>query len=84
MGDGDGANIIKNNRRAKKDALGRKVKTHVAQIIKMHKVSPRSIAYVACQVSGHFSVSLLNTNNSDKYVVAFRPFICDVMAVSRW
>ncbi|KAG1794642.1 uncharacterized protein HD556DRAFT_1308000 [Suillus plorans] len=50
-GDGDGANIIENNRRAKKDVLGKKVKTHVAQIIKMHKVSPRSIAYVSCQVS---------------------------------
>ncbi|KAG1806956.1 hypothetical protein EV424DRAFT_1544050 [Suillus variegatus] len=48
-GDGDGANIIENNRRAKKDPLGKKVKTHVAQIIKMNKVSARSIAYVSCQ-----------------------------------
>jgi hypothetical protein len=28
-----------------------KVKKHVAQIIHMDKVTPRSIAYVACQVS---------------------------------
>ncbi|KAG1862954.1 hypothetical protein C8R48DRAFT_603274, partial [Suillus tomentosus] len=49
-GDGDGANIIENNRRTKKDFSGRKVKTHVAQIIKMQKVSARSIAYVSCQL----------------------------------
>ncbi|KAG1876098.1 hypothetical protein C8R48DRAFT_669300 [Suillus tomentosus] len=49
-GDGDGANIIENNRRAKRDISGKRVKTHVAQIIKMHKVSPWSIAYVACQL----------------------------------
>ncbi|KIK34663.1 hypothetical protein CY34DRAFT_17566, partial [Suillus luteus UH-Slu-Lm8-n1] len=49
-GDGDGANIIENNRRAKKDFSGKKVKTHVAQIIKMQKVSARSIAYVSCQL----------------------------------
>ncbi|KAG1717802.1 hypothetical protein EDD22DRAFT_964401 [Suillus occidentalis] len=49
-GDGEGANIIENNRRARRDISGRKVKTHVAQIIKMHKVTPRSIAYAACQL----------------------------------
>ncbi|KAG1776443.1 hypothetical protein EV702DRAFT_1046059 [Suillus placidus] len=48
-GKGDGANIIENNRCARRDTSGRKVKTHVAQIIKMHKVLPRSITYVACQ-----------------------------------
>ncbi|KAG1853881.1 hypothetical protein DFJ58DRAFT_728007 [Suillus subalutaceus] len=36
-GDGDGADVIKNNRRAKKAAWGIKVKKHVAQIIKMEK-----------------------------------------------
>ncbi|KAG2090597.1 uncharacterized protein F5147DRAFT_780249 [Suillus discolor] len=49
-GDGDGADVIANNRRAKKSSCGIKVKKHVAQIIKMNKVTPRSIAYVACQV----------------------------------
>lgn len=49
--EGDGADIIANNRRASKDFhSGKKVKTHVAQIIKMHKVTPRSIAYVSCQL----------------------------------
>ncbi|KAG1823246.1 hypothetical protein EV424DRAFT_1538574 [Suillus variegatus] len=48
-GDGNGADVIENNRRTK-TALGIKVKKHVAQIIKMEKVTPRSIAYIACQV----------------------------------
>lgn len=51
-GDGDGADIIENNRRARKACFGAgKVKKHVAQIIKMEKVTPRSIAYIVCQVS---------------------------------
>ncbi|KAG2149441.1 hypothetical protein BD769DRAFT_1659001 [Suillus cothurnatus] len=49
-GDGDGADVIENNRRARKSVWGLKVKKHVAQIIKMEKVTPRSIAYIACQV----------------------------------
>ncbi|KAG1780946.1 hypothetical protein EV702DRAFT_1193774 [Suillus placidus] len=48
--DGDGADVISNNRRAKKSLSGIKVKKHVAQIIQMEKVTPRSIAYIACQV----------------------------------
>jgi hypothetical protein len=58
-GDGDAANIIEANRRAKKDVYSsKKVKTHVAQIIKMHTVTPHSIAYVSCQVSSYsFSFS---------------------------
>jgi hypothetical protein len=52
--EGNGADIIANNQRARKDFSSvKKVKTHVAQIIKMHQVTPRSIAYVSCQVSGH-------------------------------
>ncbi|KAG2139419.1 hypothetical protein BD769DRAFT_1384385 [Suillus cothurnatus] len=49
-GDGDGGDIIENNRCTKKAFSGVKVKKHVAQIIKMEKVTPRSIAYIACQV----------------------------------
>ncbi|KAG0701662.1 hypothetical protein DFH29DRAFT_777064, partial [Suillus ampliporus] len=49
-GDGDGADVIRNNRLAKKSTTDVKVKKHVAQIIKMRKVTPRSIAYIACQV----------------------------------
>ncbi|KAG1728863.1 uncharacterized protein EDB91DRAFT_1085945 [Suillus paluster] len=51
-GDGDGADIIQNNRRARKSFNGAKVKKHVAQIINMKKVTPHSIAYIACLV-GH-------------------------------
>ncbi|KAG1730221.1 hypothetical protein EDD22DRAFT_853026 [Suillus occidentalis] len=49
-GDGDGADVIQNNRRARRTFAGIKVKKHVAQIIRMRKVTPRSIAYIACQV----------------------------------
>ncbi|KAG1893426.1 uncharacterized protein F5891DRAFT_963037, partial [Suillus fuscotomentosus] len=49
-GNGDGSDIIRNNRLTKKSAAGVKVKKHVAETIKMRKVSPRSIAYIACQV----------------------------------
>ncbi|KAG2157988.1 uncharacterized protein EDB93DRAFT_1100788 [Suillus bovinus] len=48
-GDGDGADVIENNRHASKAHSGVKVKKHVAQIIQMKKVTPRSIAYIACQ-----------------------------------
>jgi hypothetical protein len=50
-GDGDGADVIENNRHAKKVSSGIKVKRHVAQIIQMDKVTSRSIAYITCQVS---------------------------------
>lgn len=49
--DGDGIDVILNNKRTKKSAFDIRVKKHVAQIIKMKKVTPRSIAYIACQVS---------------------------------
>ncbi|KAG2744780.1 hypothetical protein P692DRAFT_201679518, partial [Suillus brevipes Sb2] len=49
-GDGDGADILENNRRARRALSQVKVKTCVASIINMRKVTPRSIAYVACQV----------------------------------
>ncbi|KAG0693933.1 hypothetical protein DFH29DRAFT_1006793 [Suillus ampliporus] len=50
-GEGDGANVIENNRHARRDVhSNKKVKTHVAQIIKMHKVTPRSITYISCQL----------------------------------
>ncbi|KAG1774371.1 hypothetical protein EV702DRAFT_928289, partial [Suillus placidus] len=58
-GEGDGADIIENNRRAKKAYSGIKVKKHVAQIIKIEKVTPRSIAYIACQV--RFALSSISS-----------------------
>ncbi|KAG1877277.1 hypothetical protein F4604DRAFT_2005326 [Suillus subluteus] len=48
--DGDGIDVIQNNKRAKKSAFEIRVKKHVAQIIKMRKVTPCSIAYITCQV----------------------------------
>jgi hypothetical protein len=59
-GDGDGTDIVENNRRAKKALTGVKVKKHVAQIIKMDRVTPRSIAYIACQVSNDNGFILIN------------------------
>lgn len=50
-GDGDGADVIENNRRTKRAFSAIKVEKHVGQIIQMDKVTPRSIAYIACQVS---------------------------------
>lgn len=50
-GDGDGADILENNRRARQKSDQPKVKTCVASIINMKKVTPRAIAYIVCQVS---------------------------------
>ncbi|KAG1811124.1 uncharacterized protein BJ212DRAFT_1483796 [Suillus subaureus] len=49
-GDGDRANILENNRRARRALNQAKVKTCMASIINMRKVTARSIAYVVCQV----------------------------------
>lgn len=49
-GDGEGADIIENNRRARRQSDQSKVKTCVASIIGMRKVTPRAIAYAACQI----------------------------------
>ncbi|KAG1848798.1 hypothetical protein C8R48DRAFT_778736 [Suillus tomentosus] len=49
-GDGDGADIIENCRRARRRSDQAKVKTCVASIIGMRKVTPRAIAYTACQI----------------------------------
>jgi hypothetical protein len=49
-GDGDGADILENNRRARRRLDQTKVKTCVASIINMRKVTPRAIAYIVCQV----------------------------------
>ncbi|KAG1904473.1 uncharacterized protein F5891DRAFT_1183889 [Suillus fuscotomentosus] len=49
-GNGDGADILENNRHTRRALNQVKVKMCVASIINMRKVTPRSIAYVACQV----------------------------------
>ncbi|KAG2107802.1 hypothetical protein BD769DRAFT_1366134 [Suillus cothurnatus] len=48
-GEGQGTDIIENNRRARRQDQA-KVKTCVASIIGMRKVTPRAIAYTACQM----------------------------------
>lgn len=50
-GDGDGADILESHRRAGRKSDQTKVKSCVASIIGMSKVTPRSIAYIVCQVS---------------------------------
>ncbi|KAG2052897.1 hypothetical protein BDR06DRAFT_1055268, partial [Suillus hirtellus] len=50
-GDSEGADIIENNRRAQRQSDQTKVKTCIASIIGMRKVTPCAIAYTACQVS---------------------------------
>ncbi|KAG2136926.1 uncharacterized protein EDB93DRAFT_1253787 [Suillus bovinus] len=59
-GDNDGIDVIRNNRHASKSAFGIKVKKHVAQIIKMKKVTPRSITYIACQVRFALSSTIVD------------------------
>ncbi|KAG2740047.1 hypothetical protein P692DRAFT_20881304 [Suillus brevipes Sb2] len=49
-GDGNGADVIENNRRARTRSDQARVKTCVASIIGMRKVTPRAIAYAACQI----------------------------------
>lgn len=58
-GEGDGADIIENNRRARRRTDQAKVKTCVASIIGMRKVTPRAIAYAACQI--RFALSNLTS-----------------------
>lgn len=62
-GDGDGADIIENNRRARRKSDQAKVKTCVASIINMRKVTPRAIAYIACQVSKFKCLMCLISNS---------------------
>ncbi|KIK31509.1 hypothetical protein CY34DRAFT_103188, partial [Suillus luteus UH-Slu-Lm8-n1] len=77
-GDGDGADVIQNNRRARKSFNTIKVKKHVAQIIKMEKVTPRSIAYIICQVRfGLSSVTSWRTVDGDFDYVQFWRTIVD-------
>ncbi|KAG2143872.1 hypothetical protein BD769DRAFT_1347800, partial [Suillus cothurnatus] len=49
-GDGYGADILENSRHAQQKSQQMKVKTCVASIINMKKVTPHAITYVVCQV----------------------------------
>jgi hypothetical protein len=60
LADGNAADIIEANQCTKKILnLCKKVKTHMVQIIKMHTVTPRLIAYVVCQVHCNFFSNFL-------------------------
>ncbi|KAG1759553.1 hypothetical protein EDD22DRAFT_849157 [Suillus occidentalis] len=79
-GDGDGADIIQNNRRARKSFIGLqavKVKKHVAQIINMRKVTPHLIAYIACLV--RFSLSLITSWRSIDGDFDYVQFWCTIV-----
>ncbi|KAG2058778.1 hypothetical protein BDR06DRAFT_875453, partial [Suillus hirtellus] len=73
--DGNGANVTENCRCAKN--LDRKVKTHVAQIIKMHKVTPCLIAYVLCQL--RFAISSVTSwrsiNGNFDYILFWQTIV---------
>ncbi|KAG2061149.1 hypothetical protein BDR06DRAFT_871400 [Suillus hirtellus] len=62
-GEGQGTDIIENNRRARRQDQA-KVKTCVASIIGMRKVTPRAIAYTACQIRFALS-SITSWHNVD-------------------
>ncbi|KAG1767784.1 hypothetical protein EDD22DRAFT_949841 [Suillus occidentalis] len=79
-GDGDGADIIQNNRRARRSYIGLqglKVKKHIAQIINMRKVTPRSIAYIACLV--RFSLSSITSWRSVDGDFDYIQFWCTIV-----
>ncbi|KAG1821537.1 uncharacterized protein BJ212DRAFT_1567005 [Suillus subaureus] len=56
----------------KSSLLVQKVKMHIAQIIKMHKVTPRSIAYVSCQL--RFALSSVTSWRSIDGDFDYTPF----------
>ncbi|KAG2122198.1 hypothetical protein BD769DRAFT_1671054 [Suillus cothurnatus] len=77
-GDGDGADLLENTRRARRKSDQTKVKTCVASIINMRKVTPRAIAYVVCQVRFALSsVSSWRTVDGDFDYEAFWNSIVD-------
>ncbi|KAG1745141.1 hypothetical protein EDD22DRAFT_752560, partial [Suillus occidentalis] len=58
-GDGDGADILENNRCARQKSEQMKVKMCVASIINMKKVTPCAITYIVCQV--RFALSSISS-----------------------
>ncbi|KAG2113245.1 hypothetical protein BD769DRAFT_1673775 [Suillus cothurnatus] len=57
--EGDGTDILENNQHTQRRSDQAKVKTCVASIIGMRKVTPHSIAYTACQV--RFALSCITS-----------------------
>ncbi|KAG1730566.1 hypothetical protein EDD22DRAFT_960706 [Suillus occidentalis] len=81
--EGDGADTIANNQHAKMQLFyGKKVKTHVAQIINMHKVTPRLIAYVSCQL--HFALSSVTSWHTVDGDFDYIPFWNTIVDFFEW
>ncbi|KAG2338733.1 hypothetical protein BDR05DRAFT_892959, partial [Suillus weaverae] len=81
--DRNGADVIANNRHAKRDLFfSKKVKMHVAQIINMHTVTPCSIAYVACQLQ--FALSSVTTWHSIDGNFDYIPFWHSIVDFFEW
>ncbi|KAG1884330.1 hypothetical protein F4604DRAFT_1919497 [Suillus subluteus] len=76
-GDGDGADVLENNRRAQRRSDQTKVKTCVASIINMKKVTPRAIAYVVCQVC--FALSSVSSWRTVDGDFDYEAFWCNIM-----
>ncbi|KAG2117683.1 hypothetical protein BD769DRAFT_1390799 [Suillus cothurnatus] len=76
-GDGDGADILENNRRARRRSDQTKVKTCIASIINMKKVTPRAITYIACQV--HFTLSSVSSWHTMDGDFDYEAFWCNIL-----
>ncbi|KAG0692212.1 hypothetical protein DFH29DRAFT_1073878 [Suillus ampliporus] len=71
-GNGDGADVIENQRHAHRQFDPPKVKTCVASIIGMRKVTPHAITYTACQIRFALSsITLWCTVDGDFYYEIF-------------
>ncbi|KAG1720565.1 hypothetical protein EDD22DRAFT_962791 [Suillus occidentalis] len=76
-GDGNGADIIENNRRARRKSDQTKVKMCVASIINMRKVTPRAIAYITCQV--RFALSSVSSWRTIDGDFDYEAFWCNIV-----
>ncbi|KAG2749677.1 hypothetical protein P692DRAFT_20874031 [Suillus brevipes Sb2] len=76
-GDGDGADVLENNRRARRRSDQTKVKTCVASILNMKKVTPRAIAYVVCQV--RFALSSVSSWHTVDADFDYEAFWCNIV-----
>ncbi|KAG1902224.1 uncharacterized protein F5891DRAFT_949338, partial [Suillus fuscotomentosus] len=76
-GDGDGADILENNRCTRRRSDQTKVKTCIASIINMKKVTPRAIAYIVCQV--HFALSSITSWCTVDGDFDYEAFWCNIL-----
>ncbi|KAG1862617.1 hypothetical protein F4604DRAFT_1929367 [Suillus subluteus] len=76
-GNGNGTDIIENNRRTRHKSDQMKVKTCIASIINIRKVTPRAIAYIACQV--RFTLSSVLSWHTIDGDFDYEAFWCNIM-----